>query len=161
MYRKRKIWIRLWLSALVVFVSFMLIAAALVDPLLDEPWNTLLLAVLFPVLVQGYKIYKDRGGKKPSKRFLQVTSLVIAGVFVYANGGFAMYVWPAFPVMGDDVGVFIGAFIDFGRELTVVIGLAFGGMMALYEMVLKRCFETVGFAAAEKVRTRKVVGFWA
>ena len=161
MYRKRKIWIRLWLSALVVIVSLMLIAAALVDPLLDEPWNTLLLAVLFPVLIQGYKIYRDRGGKKPSKRFLQGTSLVIAGVFVYANGGFALYVWPVFPVFGADIAVFIGDILTFGRELTVVVWLAFGSMMALYEFVLKRCFETVGFAAAKKVESRKIIGFWA
>lgn len=161
MYRKRMIWIRLWVTALVVLVSLTLIAATLAEPLLDEPWNTLLLAVLFPVIINGYKIYKDRGGKKPTKRFLQVTSLVIAGVFVYANGGFALYVWPAFPVFGEDIAIFLGDVFTFGRELTVVVWLAYGSMMALYEFVLKRCFETVGFAAANKVESRKIIGFFA
>lgn len=158
---RRNTLVRLWMSALVILVSVTLIAATLADPLLDEPWNTLLLAVLFPVLINGYKIWKDRGGKKPTKRFLQVASLIIAGIFVYANGGFALYVWPAFPVMGEDIAIFIGDVFTFGRELTVVVWLAYGSMMALYEFVLKRCFETVGFAAVEKVEERARIGFLA
>lgn len=157
---KSKTQVRILLSVMMIIVSLSLIAAV-VDPLLDEPWNTLLIGLFIPGAIQLYKVYKDRGGKIPSKRFLQMLSLIVAGVFVYANKGFVGLPWPAFPVFADDIGVFIGAIIDFGRELTVVVGLAFGAMMGLYEFVLKRCFETVGFAAIEKVHSRARVGFWA
>jgi hypothetical protein len=147
-----------------IFVSFALIAASMfqvAEPLLGEPWNSLLFLLGFPAAIQLYKLWRSNGGKVPSKKFLQIVSLVVAAVFMYLNDGFASFVWPAFPIMGDDIAAFLGDFIVYVRALTVVVGLAWGAMMALYEAVLKRCFEFVGFASDAKVASRKKVGFWA
>ena len=154
-------YIRLLLSTIQVALVSLFLISAVSPELLGEPWNTLLFGIGFPILIQGYKIWKDKGGKTPSKLFLQVTSFVVSGIFVYANGGFAGYALPAFPVWGDDLVAFLDGAIVFAREFTVVVGLAFGAMMALYEGVLKRLFEMVGFAAEAKVASRKVVGFLA
>ena len=156
-----KRYVRLLLSTIqVMLVSLFLISAASPE-LLGEPWNTLLFGIGFPILIQGYKIWKDREGKAPSKLFLQAASFIVSGVFVYANGGFAGYTLPALPVWGDDLVAFLDGAITFTREFTVVVGLAFGAMMALYESVLKRLFEIVGFAAEAKVASRKEAGFLA
>lgn len=151
---------RFILSLATVLVALCLIAAS--SPgLLGEPWNTFLFGLGFPILIQLYKVWKDKGGKIPSKLFLQSLSFVVAGIFVYANGGFAGINLPTPPVWGDDLVAFLDGAIVFAREFTVVVGLAFGAMMALYEGVLKRLFEMVGFAAEAKVASRKVVGFLA
>lgn len=160
---KTKIWVRIFLTMLVIMLYSSLIAARLfqtVEPLLGEPWNSLLFLLGFPAMIQLYKIWRSKGGKVPSKRFLQIVSLIVAGVFMYLNDGFASFVWPVLPVLGEDIIAFLGGVVAFIREMTVVVGLAWGAMMALYEGVLKRFFETVGFASTEKVASRKTVGFW-
>ena len=128
---------------------------------LQEPWNTLLWFLIIPILIQGYKIWKDRGGQTPSKLFLQIVTFVISGVFVYFNGGFVGLILPIFPAWGGELIVFLGGIVVFAGDIVAVIGVAFGAMMALYEGVLKRLFEIVGFAAPDKVASRKKVGFWA
>ena len=128
---------------------------------LQEPWNTILFFLIIPILIQGYKIWKDRGGKTPSKLFLQILTFVISGVFVFFNGGFVGLIWPIFPAWGGEFVVFLGSFIVFAGEFIAVIGLAFGAMMGLYEGLLKRLFEIVGFASAVKVAARRKLGFWA
>jgi len=161
---KIKISTRIFLTVLVILLSFTLIAARLfqtADPVLDEPWNSLLFLLVFPAAIQLYKLWRSNGGKVPSKRLLQILSLIIAGVFMYANDGFASFSWPVLPVMGDDIVAFLGNIVAYVREITVVVGLAWGAMMALYEGVLKRCFEIVGFASSAKVAERKKIGFFA
>lgn len=128
---------------------------------LQEPWNTILWFLIIPILIQGYKIWKDRGGTTPSKLFLQIVTFVISGVFVYFNGGFVGLILPIFPAWGGELIVFLGGIFVFAGDLVAVIGLAFGAMMGLYEGLLKRIFEIVGFAAPDKVASRKKVGFWA
>lgn len=128
---------------------------------LQEPWNTILFFFIIPVLIQLYKLWKDRGGKTPSKLFLQVSTFVISGVFVFFNGGFVGLILPIFPAWGGELIVFLGGVIVFAGDLVAVIGLAFGAMMGLYEGLLKRLFEIVGFASAVKVARRKSSGFWA
>jgi len=155
---------RIFLTVLVILLFFTLIAARLfqtVDPILGEPWNSLLFLLGFPAVIQLYKLWRSNGGKVPSKRFLQIASLIVAGVFMYLNDGFASFSWPVFPVMGDDIVAFLGNVVTYVREITVVVGLAWGAMMALYEGVLKRCFEIVGFASSMKIAERKKIGFFA
>lgn len=157
----KTVW-RLFLSVMVILLSLTLIAADLLQAsLLEEPWNTILWFLMVPALVQLYKMWKTKGGKKPSKLFLQIATFSISGIFVYFNGGFVGLLWPAFPPWAGDLIAFLGGFIIFAREFTVVVGLAFGAMMGLYEGLLKRLFEIVGFAAPEKVASRKRVGFFA
>ena len=161
---RTKIWMRIFLSVLVILLYFTLIAARLfqtAEPLLDEPWNSLLFLLIFPAAIQLYKIWRSKGGKVPTKRLLQIASLVVAAVFMYLNDGFASFSWPVLPIMGDDIVAFLGDIVTYVREITVVVGLAWGAMMALYEGVLKRCFEIIGFASDAKVASRKKVGFWA
>lgn len=128
---------------------------------MDEPWNSLLFLLIIPAVIQLYKIWQSKGGKKPSKLFLQIVSFVVSGIFVCLNEGFVGLIWPVLPVMGDDFFGFLGSLVTYAREFTMVVGLAFGAMMALYEGLLKRLFEIIGFASAEKVASRKTVGFWA
>ena len=163
---KTNVWMRIFLTVLVILLSFTLIAARLfqvAEPLfgLSEQLGNLLLLVLFPVIIQVYKVWRDRGGKIPSKLFLQVASGAIALVFVYYNGGFVGLVFPAIPVWSGDIVAFIGALYVFGKAVVAVAGLAWGAMMVVYEGVLKRLFEIIGFAAKAKVASRKTVGFWA
>jgi len=151
---------------MVILLSFTLIAARLFQvegpSLLDEPWNSLLFLLIIPAVIQLYKIWQSKGGKKPSKLFLQIMSFVVSGIFVCLSGGFAGLIWPVLPVMGDnDFFGFLVSLSTYVREFTMVVGLAFGAMMALYEGLLKRLFEIIGFASAEKVASRKTVGFWA
>jgi len=129
--------------------------------MLQEPWNAILWFLIIPILIQLYKVWKDRGSKTPSKLFLQILTFIISGVFVFFNGGFVGLLLPIFPAWGGDLIVFLGGIIVFAGDLVAVIGIAFGAMMGLYEGLLKRLFEIVGFASAAKVALRKKVGFWA
>ena len=125
-----------------------------------EFWNKVIFLIVIPVLLQGYKMYKDKGGKPLSKLALQGTAFVIAGVFTFLNGGWIRLVFPVLPIWTGDFVGFLGVAITYAGELVAVVGVAFGTMQALYELVLKRIFETIGFAATEKVISRKRVGFW-
>lgn len=126
-----------------------------------EFWNKVVFLLVIPALLQGYKIYKDRGGKPLSKLALQTISFGIAGIFTALNGGWIGLVLPSLPVFDGEIFVFVGAAIMFAGEVVAVVYVAWGSMMALYEGILKRIFETVGFAATEKVISRKRVGFLA
>jgi|GEM_PF-4357629 len=128
--------------------------------MLLEPWNTILFFVIIAILTQFYKLWKGKGGKTPSKLFLQILTFVLSGIFVFFNGGFVGLIWPIFPAWSGDFVGFLGGIIVFAGDLIAVIGLAFGAMMALYEGLLKRIFEIVGFAAKEKAAARKSSGFW-
>lgn len=128
--------------------------------MIGEPWNTLLFLVVIPILIQLYKIYRDNGGKPLSKLALQIIALVVSFAFVLLSGGFILG-WPAFPVWGGEIIAFVGVLITWAGEVIAVVGVAFGVLQALYELVYKRLYETIGFGTAESVASREAVGFWA
>ena len=128
--------------------------------MLGEPWDTLLFLIIIPILIQLYKIYRDKGGKPLSKLALQIISLIVSFVFVLLSGGFILD-WPAFPVWGGEIVAFVGLLFVYLGELLAVVVVAFGALQALYELVYKRLYESLGFAPAENVASRKAVGFWA
>lgn len=128
--------------------------------MIGEPWNTLLFLVVIPLLIQLYKIYRDNGGAPLSKLALQSIALVISFVFVLLSGGFLLP-WPAFPAWGGEIVVFVGLLIVWAGEVLAVVGVAFGALQALYELVYKRIFESIGFAPEAAVASRSEVGFWA
>lgn len=112
--------------------------------MLVEPWNTVLFAVAIPLVLQAYKLYKDKTGKTLGKGANQVISLVLALAFTILSGGFAGLKLPGLPVWGGDVAIFGAGVIEFVRAFAVLAAVAWGTLMALYEGVYDKLF--VAFA---------------
>lgn len=135
---------------LLVILAIFTIAAQLV-----EPWNTILFLAVIPLVLQAYKLYKDKTGKTLSKVANQAISFALALIFVIFSGGFAGIIFPALPVWNNDLIVFLGDVIVFGREFLVVMTVAWGSLMALYEGIYDKLFVVFAggkFATADKRR---------
>lgn len=104
--------------------------------MLPEPFNTILFLIVIPLAIQAYKLYREKGGNPLPRLAIQCISFVLAGVFVFVSGGFAGLDWP----------VWSGDAVAFVAQLLEVVGLAFGAITGLYEVVFKALFEKVGFA---------------
>ena len=109
-----------------------------------EPWNTILFVVAIPLVLQAYKLYKDKTGKTLGKGANQAISLVLALAFMIFSGGFAGLKLPELPVLGDDPVAFGGALFDFAKLFIALATVAWGSLMALYEGVYDKLF--VAFA---------------
>jgi uncharacterized protein (DUF697 family) len=116
--------------------------------MIPEPFSTILLLIVIPVLHQLYKIYKDKTGKTLSKGANQAISLVLAGGAVALSGGFAGLPWPDLPVFADDIPAFITAVADFASKVVEVMTLAWGTLYVAYEFVHKRWMDKVGFVTS-------------
>jgi len=117
------------------YIVLLLIVAAIwtIAAMLVEPWNTILFIVAIPLIQQAYKLYKDQTGKTLSKVANQAISLILALIFVIFSGGFAGIVFPALPVWGNDLVIFLGDCFVFVRAFLVLMTVAWGSLMALYE----------------------------
>jgi hypothetical protein len=114
--------------------------------MLPEPWGTLLFLIGIPLLLQIFKVVRDKSGKAPSRGLIQGVSLVVSTLFVAISGGFAGLAWPAVPVLGGDVMASVTSLMTFLAEGSGVVMLAFGAITGLYELVFKRLFEARGYA---------------
>jgi hypothetical protein len=135
------------------YVALLLIVAAIftIAAQLAEPWNTLLFLVVIPLVQQAYKLYKDKTGKTLSKVANQAISFVLALIFTIFSGGFAGIIFPALPVWDNDLIVFLADLIEFGREFVVLMTVAWGSLMALYEGIWDKLFvKSVVFATKDK-----------
>jgi hypothetical protein len=115
-----------------------------------EPWDTVLFLLVIPLLHQGFKLYKDKTGNTLSKEANQLISLGLAAIFGVLSGGFAGFGFPALPVWGGDIVEFIGNVVSFAGDLVVVIGLAWGSLVAWYEGVADKVFVKFNLATADK-----------
>lgn len=127
-----------YIVLLLIVTAFLTIAAQLV-----EPWNTILFLAVIPLVQQAYKLYKDRTGKTLSKVANQAISLVLALIFVIFTGGFAGIVFPALPTWGNDIVVFVGDIFVFVRALLVLMTVAWGSLMALYEGIWDKLLPAI------------------
>ena len=127
--------------------------------MIAEPYNTLLFVIAIPLLLQIYKVYKAKTGNTLSKGAKQVLALVLATVFTVLSGGFVGLEWPALPVWGGDVAVFITVVLEFTTQVVAVVGGAWVTLSGLYEVVLKRIFEVFTIATPEAIAERDKIGF--
>ena len=127
------------------YLVLLLIVAALwtMAAQLMEPWNTILFLVAIPLIQQAYKLYKDKTGKTLSKVANQAISLGLAMIFVIFTGGFAGIVFPALPIWGNDLVVFLGDIFVFVRALLVLATVAWGSLMALYEGIWEKLLPVI------------------
>lgn len=117
---------------------------------MSEVWKTILFVVAIPLVQQFIKLIVDRRGGEPlGKLANQAISLVLAAVFFVLSGGIAGLHLPALPGCSDLV-FCIGGYIDFASEMVVVVGLAWGGLMAIYELVWDRLFVRINLATMDK-----------
>lgn len=134
---------------LLLIVSMIWTMAAL----LLEPWNTILFAVAIPLILQAYKLYKDKTGKTLGKNANQALSLLLALAFTILSGGFAGLKLPQLPILGDDVALFGANVIEYVRAFAVLAAVAWGTLMALYEGVYDKIFVSFAygkFATSDK-----------
>jgi len=115
--------------------------------MIAEPWNTILFLALVPLLVQGLKIYRDKAGKPMSDVAIQAVAFVLSGAFVFLSGGFAGLGFPAFPAIGADIVASAGAVLAWAAQAVAVAGTAFGAIVALYEVIYKKLYGSVGLVA--------------
>lgn len=135
------------------YVVLLLVVAAIftIAAALAEPWNTLLYVIAIPIVLQAYKLYKDKTGKTLSKVANQAISFGLALIFVIFSGGFAGIIFPALPVWNNDLIVFLGDVLVFGREFVVVMTVAWGSLIALYEGIWDKLFvKSVIFTTVDK-----------
>lgn len=131
---------------------FMLgISPLIMAAFLEEPWNTLLFLVAIPLIQQGIKLFMDKSGKTIGKLGNQIISLAMTLLFTALNGEFAGITWPALPVFGDDLILFITDALEFVGLLAVLIGASWGSMMVLYEAIWDRLFVARGYATEDKL----------
>ena len=117
---------------------------------MNEPWNTILLLVVIPVLHQLFKLYRDKTGKTLGKLANQAVSLALAVGFALLTGGFVGLGLPALPAWGGDLVQFVNSLLVFLGDLVTVVGLAWGAVMAVYEVVWDKLFQRVSLATADK-----------
>ena len=115
-----------------------------------EPYDAILFLVAIPLLHQAFKLYKDKTGKTLGKLENQVISLLLAAGFGVASGGFAGFEFPALPVFDGDIVDFGSAVAVFAGDLVLVIGLAWGALVAWYEGIADKVFIKVGLATSDK-----------
>jgi len=109
--------------------------------MIAEPYNTILFLVAIPLIQQALKLIADRYGYTLNKLANQALSLVLSAIFLVISGGFAGVELPSW---GGDLVGFIGSLIAF-------VGVAWGSLMALYELVWDRLFVAVNIATADKL----------
>ncbi|KKM64581.1 hypothetical protein LCGC14_1499960 [marine sediment metagenome] len=141
--------------ALPNYVFLLLIVAAIftIAAMLIEPWNTILFLVAIPLIQQAYKLYKDRTGRTLSKVANQTISFALALIFVIISGGFAGIIFPALPNWNNDLILFLGDALVFARAFVVLMTVAWGSLMALYEGIWDKLFVLSNtFATVDKRR---------
>ena len=137
------------------YVVLLLVIAAVLTMAaqLAEPWNTILFLAVIPLVQQAYKLYKDKTGKTLSKVANQAISFVLALIFVIFSGGFAGIIFPALPNWNNDLILFLGDALEFARAFVVLMTVAWGSLMALYEGIWDKLFVLSDvFATADKRR---------
>jgi len=128
--------------------------------MISEPWNGILFVIVIPILVQAYKLWRAKGGKPLTKLGKQVLALVLAFLFTLISGGFIGLGWPTWPAWNGDIALYVGGVISFLADSIGVIGAAWAMLSGVYEIVLKRVFESFGFADPEAITRREMLGFW-
>ncbi|MHA2069485.1 MAG: hypothetical protein ACXABY_34415 [Candidatus Thorarchaeota archaeon] len=107
------------------------------EAMLQEPWATLLFLLVVPLLIQGYKMWREKAGGVPPKAIVvQIVLFGVSFVFIFFNEG--VLGWPL-PVWEGNVLAFISAW---GTMISTLFALT----MALYEVVYKAVMEKVKFA---------------
>lgn len=116
---------------------------------MSEAWKTILFLVAIPLVQQAIKLIVDRRGEPLGKLANQLISLALAAIFFVLSGGIAGLDFPALPVCADVVGC-VGGVIDFLGALAAFLAVAWGSLMAIYEMIWDRLFTAVRLATADK-----------
>lgn len=95
-------------------------------------------AILLPFVVQIAKFYQAKAGKPLSR-----TAVTIVG-FVIAVAVAAFTAWPAFQVSEDPM--------QLATNIVAWAGAVFGIATALYNVVIAKLFEKLGFTKDEALR---------
>ena len=102
--------------------------------MLVEPWNTLLVLVVVPLVVQVLKLLAAKLGKPIPSPAVQGIALVLSVAGLYLSGGFAGLQFPAY---SGDIAGFIGGALLF-------VGAAWGPVELLYNVIYRSIFEKIG-----------------
>lgn len=95
-------------------------------------------AILLPVIVQVAKFYQAKAGKPLSRTAVTIIGFVIAvAVAAYAA-------WPAFQMSQDPM--------QLATNIVAWAGSVFGIATALYNLVIAKLFEALGFTKDEALR---------
>jgi len=104
--------------------------------MLQEPWTTLLFLLIVPLLIQGFKMWREKAGGDPPAIAIQGILFGVSFVFIFFNEG--VLGW-ALPVLGDNL---VGFVAEWAKMITSLFALT----MALYEVVYKAVMEKIKFA---------------
>lgn len=104
--------------------------------MIQEPWATLLFLLVVPLLIQGYKIWREKAGANPPAYAIQAILFGVSFVFIFFNEG----------VLGWSLPVWSGDLVGFVSAWAKMISSLFALTMALYEVVYKAVLEKIKFA---------------
>lgn len=95
-------------------------------------------AILLPFVVQAAKLYQAKAGKPLSRKAVTIVGFVIAvAVAAYTS-------WPAFQVSQDPM--------QLATNIIAWAGAVFGIATVLYNLVIAKLFEALGFTKEEALR---------
>ena len=123
-----------------------------------EPWATLIFVFLVPIVIQLIKFVADKKGKEVAAYVAQAISVLVAGGYVLASGGFAGLFLPIFPAWGGDIVGYGVGFLTWAAEWLKMILVSAGAIEVAYRVILKALFEGLGFATQAALAKRAAGG---
>jgi hypothetical protein len=134
-------------------MAFTPLAQAAGPPVIGEPYASLLVIVLVPVVAQGLKIYREKAGKELSRQAAQVIVFVLVIPFVWLGGGFVGLAIPVLPT-GTDPILLLPQALAWLQQTAIVLGMAYSATVAIYDTIGKAIFERAQFAKASTLKAR-------
>jgi hypothetical protein len=123
-----------------------------------EPWATLIFIFLVPIFIQVIKFVADKKGKEVAAYVAQAISVITAGIYVLASGGFAGLLVPIFPAWGGDIVGYGVGFLTWAADWLRILMLSAGAIEVAYRLVLKALMEKVSFATTAALAKRASAG---
>lgn len=137
------------------FIVFFLLVAAIFltafspaaaeDPAgVDPGVIAFLQMILLPIAAQVIKVYRDKGGAKPSNAAINWSIFAVGAVtFVLWGDASSFFNIPLPAINWEDPAGVIPALLDFGFSLLSVAGSVLGGAVVWYQVIKKLAFERI------------------
>ena len=149
---------------ILMVASLSLVACAPVEPGSDAPFSEAALVIIGAVIIapvaQAWKVYRERGGKKPSSKVINYAIFGLAVVLVLVFNGFGYFQGVDLPAINWDepaeafqvVAAYLGEYIALAGSFLGVCVLAYGILKSLL-------FQRIpGLMTANMIKASKAKG---
>jgi len=121
---------------------------------MSEAWSTVLFLLVVPVVVQIYKIVREKMGAEVALSTIRWLALLGGAGFYLVGGQFVGIAWPLFPVYAD-VFSFVLPFLTWVANVAGLLVVMASAVMGLYTFILKAFLEAIGLATQKALALRK------